>query len=57
MTGAGWLMPVILATKEANIRRIEVPSQPRENISQDPISKIAITRKGLVEWLKPSMRL
>jgi hypothetical protein len=32
-------MPVILATQEAQIRRIEVQSQPRQNSSQDLISK------------------
>jgi hypothetical protein len=30
-----WLPPVILATQEAEIRRIEVPSQPWANSSQD----------------------
>jgi hypothetical protein len=34
-----WLTPVILATQEAEIRRITVQSQPRANSSQDPISK------------------
>jgi hypothetical protein len=38
-------MPVILATQEAEIRRIMVQSQPR-------ILKKPITKKGLVEWLK-----
>jgi hypothetical protein len=36
-------MPVILATQEAEIRRIEVQSQPREivleTLSQKPITK------------------
>jgi hypothetical protein len=31
-------MPVILATWEAEIRRIVVGGQPRAKISQDPIS-------------------
>jgi hypothetical protein len=35
-----WLTPVILVTQEAEIRRIEVQSQPPANSSQDPISKI-----------------
>jgi hypothetical protein len=33
------LTPVILATQEAEIRRIEVQSQPRANSLRDPISK------------------
>jgi hypothetical protein len=41
-------MPVILATQEAEIRRTEVQSQPR----QDPILKKTHHRKGLVEWFK-----
>jgi hypothetical protein len=32
-------MPVILATEEAEIRRIVVQSQLRQNSSQDPLSK------------------
>jgi hypothetical protein len=43
---------VILATQEAELRRIEVQSQPRQIVSQDPISKITFTKIGLVEWLK-----
>jgi hypothetical protein len=42
---------VILATQEAEIRRIEVQSQPRQTVLQDPSSK-ALYKKGLVEWLK-----
>jgi hypothetical protein len=41
-------MPVILATREAEIRRISVPSQPRQNSSRD----LKNLKKGLVEWLK-----
>jgi hypothetical protein len=44
-----WLMPVILATNEAEIRRITIRSQPWANSSQGPISKIPNT--GLEEWL------
>jgi hypothetical protein len=39
-------MPIILATQEAAIRRIEVKSQPQANSSQDPISKKSNTKKG-----------
>jgi hypothetical protein len=41
-------MPVILATKEAEIRRIAVQSQPWANSSRDPISKKNLHKKGLV---------
>jgi hypothetical protein len=37
--GCRWLTPVIPATQEAEIRRIKVRSQPRQIVSQDPISK------------------
>jgi hypothetical protein len=48
-----WLMPVILATEEADIRRITVRSQPRQIVPQDPIlKKNHHTKKRLVEWLK-----
>jgi hypothetical protein len=45
-------LPVILATKEAEIRRIMVQSQPRQIVLGDPILKTPITKIGLVEWLK-----
>jgi hypothetical protein len=34
-----WLTPVILATQEAEIRRIAVQSQSRQIVLKDPISK------------------
>jgi hypothetical protein len=46
-----WLVPVILATQEAEIRKSVVQSQPLASSSQDPISKKP-SQKGLVEWLK-----
>jgi hypothetical protein len=45
-------MPIILALQEAEIKRIEVQSQPLANNSQNPIWKILNTKTGLVEWLK-----
>jgi hypothetical protein len=44
--GHWWLTPVILATQEAEIRRIVVRSQFRANSLQDPISNKTITKKG-----------
>jgi hypothetical protein len=43
--GHQWLTPIILATQEAEISRIEAGSQPRE-IVQDPISKYPTQKKG-----------
>jgi hypothetical protein len=46
-------MPVILATQEAEIRRITVQSPPRANNSMRPyLKKQPFTKIGLVEWLK-----
>jgi hypothetical protein len=39
-------MPVILATQEAEIRRIVVQSHPRQIVRE------IRQKKGLVEWLK-----
>jgi hypothetical protein len=46
-----WPMPVILVTQEAEIRRIAVPSQPRQTVCET-LSGKPITKIGLVEWLK-----
>jgi hypothetical protein len=41
-----WFIPVILATQEAEIRRIMVHRQPREIVPRDPISKKPIKKNG-----------
>jgi hypothetical protein len=46
-----WLMPIILATQEAEIRRIEVQWQSRQ-IAQEILSRKKSPEKGLSEWLK-----
>jgi hypothetical protein len=45
-------MPVILATQEAEIRRITVRSQPRQIVGKTLSQNKPFTKKGLVEWLK-----
>jgi hypothetical protein len=42
-------MPVILATQEAEIRRIVVQSHPRQIVHK---TLSHLTQKGLAEWLK-----
>jgi hypothetical protein len=42
----------MLATQEAELRRIAVQSQPRKIILRDPISKKPFTKIGLMKWLK-----
>jgi hypothetical protein len=51
MAWCWWLTPVILATQEAEIRRITVRSQPGQ-IVQETLSQKHPSPKGLVEWLK-----
>jgi hypothetical protein len=45
-------MPVILATQEAEIRRMEVQSQPRQIVYETLSQKKKNHKKELVEWLK-----
>jgi hypothetical protein len=49
MSSLGWVpvaQPIILATQEAEIRRIEVQSQPRQIVPKDPISKNLSQKQG-----------
>jgi hypothetical protein len=47
-----WLTPIILATKEAEIRRITVRSQPEQIVWETLSWKKPFTKIKLVEWLK-----
>jgi hypothetical protein len=48
-----WLTPIILATQEAEIRRILVRSQPGQIVCEIlPSKKKSSQKKRLVEWLK-----
>jgi hypothetical protein len=47
-----WLTDAILATEEAEIKRIVVQSQARQIVHKTPSSKKPISKVGLVEWLK-----
>jgi hypothetical protein len=49
--GCRWLMPIILVTQEAEIRRIKTSKSSQANSSRDPISKKQ-NKTGLEEWLK-----
>jgi hypothetical protein len=45
LAGHWWLTPVILATQEAGIRKITVPSQPEQIVLEIYLEK-PITKKG-----------
>jgi hypothetical protein len=49
--GRQWLTLIIIATQEAEIRRITVQSQPRQIVWR-PYPKKTYHKKGLVDWLK-----
>jgi hypothetical protein len=46
-----WLTPIILATQEAEIKRIAVQSQPGQ-IVHKTLTQKTLYKKGLAEWLK-----
>jgi hypothetical protein len=46
------LMPLILTTQEAEIRRIVVQNQPRQIVQETLSGNKPTPKKGLVEWLK-----
>jgi hypothetical protein len=45
-------MPIILATQEAEIRRIVIQSQPPGKYFLKPYLKNTFRKKGLEGWLK-----
>jgi hypothetical protein len=49
-----WLTPVILATQEAEIRRITVQKQPRKTVCKTLSHKKPFTKIGLVKALSSS---
>jgi hypothetical protein len=54
LTGCQWLTPVILASREVEIRRIKVQSQPGQLVPKTLSQKKKKNQpiiKGLVEWL------
>jgi hypothetical protein len=52
MTRHQWLMPVIVATQEAEIRRIQIRRKPLANSWRDPHLENTQHKTGSAEWLK-----
>jgi hypothetical protein len=51
MPGYQWLVPIILATQEAEIRRMVFKASPG-NIVHETLSRKNPSQKGLAKWLK-----
>jgi hypothetical protein len=45
LAGCQWLTPIILATREAEIKTIKAQGQPRQTVCKTPISKITRTKR------------
>jgi hypothetical protein len=57
--GHRWLIPVILATQGADIRRIMVQNQPQANSSRDPNLKKNLSQKragGVAQGVSPEFK-
>jgi hypothetical protein len=58
-TRCWWLIPVILATQEEEIRKIEVLSRPEQTVHETPSPNNPITKKrdgGVVGGIGPSFK-
>jgi hypothetical protein len=42
-----WLMPIILATQEAEIRRIKIQSQPEPKVQETPSQEVKAGYSGM----------
>jgi hypothetical protein len=58
LAGWWWLAPVILATQEAEIRRILVQNKPRLIVQETPSQKKTITKRayGMVQGVGPEFK-